>query len=105
MPPALREAIVLAYRGLAGEDAADVAVAVRSSATAEDTASASFAGMNETFLNTRGPDAVIEAVKRCWASLFGARTIYYRGQRGFGQAGMDIAVVVQIQIPSTRARA
>ncbi len=103
MPPALREAIVLAYRGLAGEDTADVAVAVRSSATAEDTASASFAGMNETFLNTRGPDAVIEAVKRCWASLFGARTIYYRGQRGFSQAGMDIAVVVQIQIPSTRA--
>ena len=102
MAPALREAIVLAYRGLAGADS-DVAVAVRSSATAEDTASASFAGMNETFLNMRGPDAVIDAVKRCWASLFGARTIYYRGQRGFSQAGMDIAVVVQIQIPSTRA--
>ncbi len=79
------------------------AVAVRSSATAEDTASASFAGMNETFLNTRGADAVVEAVKRCWGSLFGARTIYYRGQRGFSQADMDIAVVVQIQIPSTRA--
>ncbi len=102
MPPALREAIVFAYRDLAGADS-DVAVAVRSSATAEDTASASFAGMNETFLNMRGPDAVLEAVKRCWASLFGARTIYYRGQRGFSQAGMDIAVVVQIQIPSTRA--
>jgi len=102
MPPALREAILLAYRDLAGA-VADVGVAVRSSATAEDTASASFAGMNETFLNTRGPDAVVEAVKRCWGSLFGARTIYYRGQRGFSQADMDIAVVVQIQIPSTRA--
>jgi pyruvate,water dikinase len=102
MPPALREAILSAYRDLAGADV-DVGVAVRSSATAEDTASASFAGMNETFLNTRGPDAVVEAVKRCWGSLFGARTIYYRGQRGFSQADMDIAVVVQIQIPSTRA--
>jgi pyruvate,water dikinase len=78
-------------------------VAVRSSATAEDTASASFAGMNETFLNTRGAGAVVDAVKRCWVSLFGARTIYYRGQRGFSQADMDIAVVVQRQIQSTRA--
>ena len=112
MPPALQDAIVSAYRDLAGSEEAggdrvrvnpDVAVAVRSSATAEDTASASFAGMNETYLNTRGADAVVEAVKRCWGSLFGARTIYYRGQRGFSQADMDIAVVVQLQIASTRA--
>ena len=107
MTKPLREAILGAYRDLAAADGAggdaDVAVAVRSSATAEDTASASFAGMNETFLNTRGADAVIDAVKRCWVSLFGARTIYYRGRRGFSQADMDIAVVVQIQIPSTRA--
>ena len=102
MPPELRDAIVAAYLDLAGAHP-DAPVAVRSSATAEDTASASFAGMNETFLNTRGPDAVLDAVKRCWGSLFGARTIYYRGQRGFSQAGMDIAVVVQVQIPSTRA--
>jgi len=102
MPATLREAIVSAYGDLAGADP-DAAVAVRSSATAEDTASASFAGMNETYLNTRGADAVVEAVKRCWGSLFGARTIYYRGHRGFSQADMDIAVVVQIQIPSTRA--
>ncbi len=88
---------------LALGDGSEPAVAVRSSATAEDTASASFAGMNETFLNIRGADAVIDAVRRCWVSLFGPRTIYYRGQRGFSQAGMDIAVVVQIQIPSTRA--
>ncbi len=102
MPPALEEAIVAGYRALAG-DGQDVAVAVRSSATAEDTASASFAGMNETYLNIRGADGVVDAVKRCWGSLFGARTIYYRGQRGFSQADMDIAVVVQLQIPSTRA--
>jgi len=107
MPAALREAIVASYEALVSAERAgghrDVAVAVRSSATAEDTASASFAGMNETFLNVRGVDAAIEAVRRCWVSLFGARTIYYRGSRGFSQAGMDIAVVVQVQIPSTRA--
>jgi pyruvate,water dikinase len=50
----------------------------------------------------RGREAVIEAVKRCWQSLFGARTIYYRGQRGFGQSDVDIAVVIQRQIASTR---
>ncbi len=102
VPGPLREAIVKAYRDLCGGDER-MAVAVRSSATAEDTASASFAGMNETFLNVRGEDAVLDAVKRCWISLFGARTIYYRGHRGFSQADMDIAVVVQQQIPSTRA--
>ncbi len=102
MPAELRDAIVAAYAELVG-GGADTPVAVRSSATAEDTASASFAGMNETFLNTRGADAVVDAVKRCWGSLFGPRTIYYRGQRGFGQADMDIAVVVQVQIASTRA--
>jgi pyruvate,water dikinase len=59
--------------------------------------------MNETFLNIRGADAVIDAVRRCWRSLFGARTIYYRGVNGFGQADMDIAVVVQRQLESTRA--
>ena len=73
-------------------------VAVRSSATAEDTEAASFAGMNETFLNVRGDDAVVDAVRRCWSSLFGARTVFYRAKRGFGQADMDIAVVVQRQV-------
>ncbi len=84
-------------------DIAEAAVAVRSSATAEDTASASFAGMNETFLNVLGADAVLDAVRRCWRSLFGARTVYYRGSRGFGQAEMDIAVIVQRQIAATRS--
>ena len=102
MPVWLVDAISVAYGDLCrGEP--DAPVAVRSSATAEDTASASFAGMNETFLNVRGREAVIDAVKRCWESLFGARTIYYRGQRGFSQSEMDIAVVIQRQIPSTRA--
>ena len=78
-------------------------MAVRSSATAEDTEEASFAGMNETLLNVQGADAVVEAVRRCWSSLFGARTVFYRAKRGFSQAEMDIAIVVQRQILSTRA--
>jgi pyruvate,water dikinase len=99
MPEWLAAAVAAAYRELGG----GAPVAVRSSATAEDTESASFAGMNETFLNVRGEAAVLDAVRRCWASLFGARTVFYRAKRGFDQAGMDIAVVVQRQIASTRA--
>ncbi len=102
LPEALVHEITVAYEQLADEDP-HTPVAVRSSATAEDTAGTSFAGMNETFLNIRGADAVIDAVRRCWRSLFGARTIYYRGVNGFAQADMDIAVVVQRQVNSTRA--
>ncbi len=91
-----------AYTHLVGEGS-EAPVAVRSSATAEDSESASFAGMNETLLNVRGGDSLLDAVRSCWASLFGARTIYYRAKRGFGQADMDIAVVVQRQIQSTRS--
>ena len=99
MPAELEEAIAAALAELVGEGA----VAVRSSATAEDTESASFAGMNETFLNMSGRAAVLDAVRRCWASLFGGRTVYYRATRGFPQADMDIAVVVQRQVRSMRA--
>ncbi len=102
IPEALAAEIRFAYEQLADEDP-QTPVAVRSSATAEDTAATSFAGMNETFLNIRGADATIDAVRRCWRSLFGARTIYYRGVNGFAQADMDIAVVVQRQVNSTRA--
>ncbi len=104
LPTELANAIGKSYERLA-EAAGDseTPVAVRSSATAEDTESASFAGMNETLLNVRGREAVLDAVRRCWSSLFGARTIYYRARRGFGQADMDIAVVVQRQISSTRS--
>jgi pyruvate,water dikinase len=104
LPDGLAAAIGDAYDRLAtavGDP--DAPVAVRSSATAEDTESASFAGMNETLLNVRGRDAVLGAVRECWSSLFGARTIYYRAKRGFGQADMDIAVVVQRQIESIRS--
>ena len=84
MPGWLADAIGAAYDELCPGEL-DAPVAVRSSATDEDAAPGSFAGMNNTFLNVRGHGAVIEAVKRCW------------------QSDMDIAVVVQRQIPSTRA--
>jgi pyruvate,water dikinase len=102
IPADLAGAIREAYEHLA-HSAPEAPVAVRSSATAEDTAEASFAGMNETFLNTRGAEAVLDAVRDCWRSLFGSRTIYYRAVNGFSQAQMDIAVVVQRQVASTRA--
>ncbi len=102
MPGRLEDAISEAYASLRA-DGPLPAVAVRSSATAEDTASASFAGMNETLLNVRGTESVLDAVRKCWGSLFGARTIFYRAKKGFAQAEMDIAVVIQQQIESTRA--
>jgi pyruvate,water dikinase len=102
MPDWLAEQVTAAYDQLRGRTK-DMPVAVRSSATAEDTEAASFAGMNETFLNVRGPEALLDAVRNCWASLFGARTVFYRAKREFGQADMDIAVVVQRQIASTRS--
>lgn len=102
IPDWLASRIRGSYADLIGADA-EAPVAVRSSATAEDSESASFAGMNETLLNIRGGDALLDAVRACWSSLFGARTIYYRTRRGFGQADMDIAVVVQRQIQSTRS--
>ncbi|HEY7934169.1 MAG TPA: phosphoenolpyruvate synthase [Solirubrobacteraceae bacterium] len=102
IPSAIEDEIRAAYERLGGSNHW-APVAVRSSATAEDTADTSFAGMNETFLNVRGISEVIDAVRRCWRSLFGSRTIYYRGMNGFAQAEMDIAVVVQQQIAATRA--
>jgi pyruvate,water dikinase len=101
VPEEVEHELRAALSELIGDD--EVPVAVRSSATAEDTEAASFAGMNETFLNVRGADEVVDAVRRCWASLFGARTVFYRAKRGFGQAEMDIAVVVQRQLDVDRA--
>jgi len=84
-----------AYRKLGGG-----AVAVRSSATAEDLKEASFAGQQATFLNVTGEDAVVEAVRGCWASLFEARAIFYRNDQGFDHLSVAIAVPVQRMIQS-----
>lgn len=102
VPAWLRDAIVHAHRTLTGGDP-NLTVAVRSSAITEDAPSASFAGMHESFLNVAGADATVDAVRACWASLFGPRTVAYRAGRGLEQATTGIAVVVQRQIRSTRS--
>jgi hypothetical protein len=79
---------------------ADLPVAVRSSANAEDLPDFSFAGQQETFLNVRGEDAVVEAVQKCWASLWTAQAISYRHQNGIEQSAVAMGVVVQIMVPS-----
>ena len=76
------------------------AVAVRSSATAEDSADASFAGQHETYLNVRGADAVAAAVRDCWVSLWTARAMRYRHERSMEHDNAAMAVVVQIMVPS-----
>ncbi len=76
------------------------AVAVRSSATAEDLPGLSFAGQQETYLNIRGADEVAAAVKNCWASLWTAQAISYRHQNGIEQDSVAMAVVVQVMVPS-----
>lgn len=100
MPETIRENTIDAYHRM-GEEAE--IVAVRSSATAEDLPDASFAGQQETFLNIRGDDDLLEAVQHCWASLYGARAIYYRAKQGFDDRSVNIAVVVQQLIPSEKS--
>jgi len=94
VPEPVRQGIGRAYARLSGEAAGGVPVAVRSSATAEDTASTSFAGMNETFTNVSGADAVVDRVVECWASLWSPRVVAYRATRGLADEPA-IAVVVQ----------
>ena len=95
MPADLRAQIEAAYREL-GEGP----VAVRSSATAEDLAEASFAGQQSTYLNIEGAAEVVDAVQRCWASLFEARAIFYRENAGWGHTEVDLAVPVQRMVQS-----
>jgi len=89
-PPEIGAAVTAAYAALK-----DAPVAVRSSATAEDLPGASFAGQQETYLNIRGSDAVLAAVKKCWASLWTARAIAYRLKNTIDQETVALAVVVQ----------
>ena len=95
VPEALRMEIAGAYASLGGG-----AVAVRSSATAEDLPGAAFAGQQDTFLNVDGEDAVVRAVRNCWASLWTDRAIAYRRRRGIDQREVAIAVVVQKMVPA-----
>jgi pyruvate,water dikinase len=90
IPPQVERAILDAYRGM-GEGS----VAVRSSATAEDLPQAAFAGQQETFLGVSGQAALLDAVRRCWASLWSDRAVSYREQHGLAQVAVKLAVIVQ----------
>ena len=89
--------IKVAYQQL---DQANLSVAVRSSANAEDLPDFSFAGQQETFLNVSGEDEVVSSVKKCWSSLWTAQAISYRHQNGIDQSSVAMGVVVQVMIPS-----
>ncbi len=99
----LREQIVDAYRALEREFGAGVAVAVRSSATAEDLPTASFAGQHESFLNVRGAKDLFEACRRCFASIFTDRAISYRIDNGFDHFKVALSVAVMKMVRSDLA--
>ena len=100
-PPDIAEAIRVAYRQLGRRaEKADVDVAVRSSATAEDLPDASFAGQQETYLNIRGETALLDACRRCFASLFTDRAISYRNVKGFDHLKVALSVGVQRMVRS-----
>lgn len=100
IPDHIREEITDAYARMGANG---TVVAVRSSATAEDLPEASFAGQQETFLNILGDEDLVDAVQRCWASLYGARAVYYRAKQGFDDRSVNIAVVVQELIRSEKS--
>ena len=103
-PPDLAQAIRAAYRELARRRATETpAVAVRSSATAEDLPTASFAGQQETFLNVRGEAALLDACRRCYASLFTDRAISYREAQGVDHLAVALSVGVQVMVRSDLA--
>ena len=93
-PAELRAAIVAAYESFERHHAVQFC-AVRSSATAEDLGDASFAGLQETYLNIHGTAEVLKAVQRCWGSLFTPRVLVYRQRKGFDHASVRLAVLVQ----------
>ena len=95
----LEDAIISQYAALG----ADMPVAVRSSATAEDLPEASFAGQQDTYLNIRGSENVLVAVQRCWGSLWTARAMAYRLRQGIAPQDVSLAVVVQEMVPARAA--
>jgi pyruvate,water dikinase len=106
LPDAVAQDVLAAYAELSrrsGEEATDVAV--RSSGTAEDLPSASFAGQQETYLNVRGPERLLQAVRECMASLFTDRAIVYRTERGFDHRRVALSVGVQKMVRSDLAAA
>jgi pyruvate,water dikinase len=103
IPADMEKSIKSKYRDLCKREKDEVFVAVRSSATAEDLPDASFAGQQDTFLNIRGEQNVLDAVKKCWASLYGARAIYYRVKQGFDHRKVNLCAVVQMMVDAEKA--
>ncbi len=101
--PNLDQAIRDAYSQLHGDATADVSFAVRSSATAEDMPDASFAGQQETFLNVRGIDSVMVAIKHVFASLFNDRAISYRVHQGYDHRGVALSAGIQRMVRSDKS--
>jgi rifampicin phosphotransferase len=101
VPEEMAHGIRAAYEEMS--DDAETPVAVRSSATAEDLLGASFAGQQDTYLNVRGAEALLEAVKSSWASLWTARAMAYRARQGIDPATVSLAVVVQRMVESESA--
>jgi pyruvate, water dikinase len=102
-PKDLEDEIIKAYGKLCEEYGADTDVAVRSSATAEDLPDASFAGQQETYLNVTGKEALLEACKKCFASLFTDRAISYRVDKGFDHLSIALSIGVQKMVRSDLA--
>lgn len=103
LPAEIAGEVQAAYAGLGGADPAYVPVAVRSSATAEDLPFASFAGQQDTYLNVVGQDALLAAVRNCWASLWTDRAVAYRASRGIDPSTVALAVVVQRMVDAASA--
>ena len=101
VPDELGDVVVSAYRQLEKVvNQGNPAVAIRSSATAEDLPDASFAGQQETYLNVSGASEVVESVKKCYASLFTDRAIFYRVQKGFDHMSVALSSAVQLMVYS-----
>jgi pyruvate,water dikinase len=98
MPADVRDAITTGYRALGGADRRGAPVAVRSSATSEDSESASFAGLQDTYLWVQGEDAVADRVRQCWASLYSVESVTYRRHQGVPEHGLAMGVVVQLMV-------
>ena len=93
LPIDVCEAITACYQALAGDDPRGARVAVRSSATSEDSESASFAGLQDTFLWVRGEDTVAEYVRRCWASLYNDESVAYRRRLRLSEDGLGLSLI------------
>ena len=103
LPPTLAGEILDGYRRLQAEYGEDVSLAVRSSATAEDLPTASFAGQQDTFLNIRGAESLLDACRRCFASLFTDRSIHYRIDQGFDHFKVALSIGIMKMVRSDLA--